>query len=144
MRFIMPLKKKSSNSKHSNLKFKISWSSCRSLKNLKKGGWGDHQDLWEPLISAEWNKFNTANNKSIGWDMYTNLVLCELAGINELVLLITGTSPLYSVRGRLTCLSDPGDKIWQGEKIPYKPINHGNREYANFNNVLYSPKLARE
>lgn len=55
-----------------------------------------------------------------------------------------GTSPLYSVRGRLTCLSDPGDKIWQGEKIPYKPINHGNREYANFNNVLYSSKLARE
>lgn len=67
--------------------------------------------------------------------MYTNLVLCELAGINELVLLITGTSPLYSVRGRLTCLSDPGDKIWQGEKIPYKPINHGNREYANF--IMY-------
>lgn len=119
--------------------FSLKYHDCPvDLATTKKGVGG-----WQLHISAEWNKYRDIR-QSIGWICIQILVLCERAGINGLVPLITGTSPLYSVRGRLTCMSDPGDKIWQGEKIPYKPINHGNREYANFNNVLYSSKLARE
>lgn len=119
--------------------FSLKYHDCPvDLATTKKGVGG-----WQLQISAEWNKYRDIR-QSIGWICIQILVLCERAAINGLVPLITGTSPLYSVRGRLTCMSDPGDKIWQGEKIPYKPINHGNREYANFNNVLYSSKLARE
>lgn len=119
--------------------FSLKYHDCPvDLATTKKGVGG-----WHLHISAEWNKYRDIR-QSIGWICIQILVLCERAAINGLVPLITGTSPLYSVRGRLTCMSDPGDKIWQGEKIPYKPINHGNREYANFNNVLYSSKLARE
>lgn len=58
------------------------------------------------------NETNRGDNKTVNrMNMYTDFVLCERAGINELVPIITGTSPLYSVRGRLTCMSDPGDKI---------------------------------
>lgn len=115
------------------------------LATIKRGVGVGHQ--LRSLTTAYFRRMKQIEGiirQSIGWICIQILVLCERAGINELVPLITGTSPLYSVRGRLTCMSDPGDKIWQGEKIPYKPINHGNREYANFNNVLYSSKLARE